>query len=98
MSETWYKHEHCFYKHEHIIEKDWELPLREKCPNRVFFCSVFSHIGTEYGELIRKSPYSVRIWENTDKKKLRIWTLFSECTVCFLSSSLLRLLLLYLVD
>ena len=69
-----------------------------KCPNRVFFGSAFSLIGAECGELIRKSPYSVRIWENTDKKKLSIWTLFSECTVCFLSCSLLRLLLLYLVD
>ena len=24
------------------------------------------------------SPYSVRMWENTDQKKLRIWTLFKQ--------------------
>ena len=31
--------------------------------------SVFGH---------RKSPYSFRIKENTDQKKLRIWTLFTR--------------------
>ena len=29
-------------------------------------------------DLPRKSPYSVRIRENTDHKKLRIWTLFTQ--------------------
>ena len=33
---------------------------------------VFSFIRTEYGDLLRKSPYSVRIQENTDQKVLRI--------------------------
>ena len=37
--------------------------------------SVFSCIRTEYRELRRKSSYWVRIQENTDQKKLRIWTL-----------------------
>ena len=39
---------------------------------RSFFWSVFSCIRTEYGDLLRKSPYSVQIQENTDQKKLRI--------------------------
>ena len=43
-----------------------------------FFWSVFSCIRTEYGYLIRKSPYLVRIHGNTDQKKLRIWTLFTH--------------------
>ena len=30
-------------------------------------------IGTD------KSPYSVRIQENTNQKQLRIWTLFMQC-------------------
>ena len=30
----------------------------------------------EYGDL--RSPYSVAIQENTDQKKLRIWTLFTQ--------------------
>ena len=46
-----------------------------------FFWSVFSCIRTEYGDLLRKSPYSVRIQENTDQKKLRIWTLFTQCSL-----------------
>ena len=46
---------------------------------RSFFWSVFSCIRTEYGEILRISPYSVRMRENTDQKKLRIWTLFTQC-------------------
>ena len=42
------------------------------------FWSVFSCIRTEYGDLLRKSPYSVRIQENADQKKLRIWTLSTQ--------------------
>ena len=45
---------------------------------RSFSCYVFSCIRTEYGDLLRKSPYSIRIQENTDPKKLRIWTLFTH--------------------
>ena len=36
---------------------------------------------SKYGVFLQsKSPYSVRIQENTDQKKLRIWTLFTQCT------------------
>ena len=35
----------------------------------------------EYGEIKRISPYLVRMQENTDQKKLRIWTLFTQCEV-----------------
>ena len=38
-------------------------PLRKKCPS-VFLDRIFL--------------YSVRIQENTDQKKLRIWTLFTQ--------------------
>ena len=48
---------------------------------RSFFWSVFSCIRIEYGDL--QSPYSDRIQENTDQKKLRIWTLFTKCEVDF---------------
>ena len=34
---------------------------------RSFFWSVFSHIRTEYGEILRIFPYSVRMRENTDQ-------------------------------
>ena len=56
---------------------------------RSFFWPVFSRIRTEYreilpirtefGEILRISPYSVRMRENTDRKKLRIWTLLTQC-------------------
>ena len=44
------------------------LTLREKGTYSVFFWHVFSRIRTEYGEVQRISPYSVRMWENTDQK------------------------------
>ena len=44
------------------------LSLREKCPYSEFFWSKFSCIWTEYGEIIRTSPYSVRMRENMDQK------------------------------
>ena len=37
---------------------------------RSFFWPVFSRIPTEYGEILRISPYSVRMWENTHQIKL----------------------------
>ena len=40
-----------------------------------FFWPVFPRIGTEYGEIRSISSYSVQMRENTDQKKLRIWTL-----------------------
>ena len=49
-----------------VIKVGVSLPLREKCPNTVFF-------------LFRISLYSVQIQENTDQKKPRIWTLFMQC-------------------
>ena len=42
------------------------LTLCEKCLCSEFFWSVFSHIRTEYGEIFRHSPYSVRLGENAD--------------------------------
>ena len=46
---------------------------------RSFFWSVFSHTRIEYAEIRSISPYSVRMQENTDQKKLRNWTLFTQC-------------------
>ena len=42
---------------------------------RSYFWSVFSCIRTEYGDLLRNTG----IQENTEKKQLRIWTLFTQC-------------------
>ena len=42
--------------------------------------------------------YWVRMWENTDQKKLRIWTLFKQWSLCCLLSILLRQLHLVLLN
>ena len=47
------------------------LKLCKKCPYSEFFCSVFSCIRTEYGDLLCKCPYSVRMLENMDQKNLQ---------------------------
>ena len=44
-----------------------------------FVWSVFSCIWTEYGDLSSKSSYSVQIQESKEQKKLRTWTLFTQC-------------------
>ena len=54
---------------------------------RIFFCSVFSFIRSEYGDLRNKSMYSVQIRENTDQKKLRIWILFTQCNLFQISGN-----------
>ena len=43
-----------------------KFSLYEKCPNTEFF-------------LVRIFPYSVRMRENKDQQKLRIWSLFTQC-------------------
>ena len=64
----------------------WQVLNTSHCVESVqirsFFWSVFSRIRTEYGEILHISPYSVRMWENTDQKKLRICTLFTQC-LCY---------------
>ena len=50
---------------------------------RSFFWSVFPRIRTEYGEILRIYTHSIRIRENTDQKKLRIWALFTKCEDCW---------------
>ena len=53
-----------------------KIALREKCPNtEVFLVRIFPHSDW----ILRISPYSVRLWENTDQKNLRIWALFTQC-------------------
>ena len=47
----------------------------------IFSWSIFSCIQTNR-EIYCKSPISVQILENTDPKKLRIWTFFTQCYYC----------------
>ena len=55
----------------HYTTRNQKYPLREKCPYSEIFWSIFSCIGTEYGEILRISPYSVRMRENTDLKNAK---------------------------
>ena len=52
----------------------WTVLLQTHCMKiaqiRSFFWSVFSCIRTDYGDLLRKSSYSVRIQENMVLKKI----------------------------
>ena len=43
-----------------------KLALPKKCPYLELFQSAFSNIRTEYGEINRISPYSVRMQETVD--------------------------------
>ena len=43
------------------------IALRKKCPYSELFWSAFSGIRIEYGEILRVSPYSVRMQENADQ-------------------------------
>ena len=46
---------------------EWQA-LRDVCPYSEFYWSVFSRIWTEYEEILRISPYSVRMRENMEQK------------------------------
>ena len=65
----------------HNFQISWNFgapPLREKCSNTEFFLvRIFPH-----SDWIRRdiSPYSVQMRENTDQKKLHIWSVFTQCT------------------
>ena len=52
----------------HNVEKSSNiLSLLKKCPYLELLWSAFFHIWTEYREILRISPYSVRMLENADQ-------------------------------
>ena len=55
-----------------------KISLQRKCPNAEFFL-VRIFLYSDWTRRFTQSPYSVRIHENMDQKKLRIWTLFTQC-------------------
>ena len=67
--------------------------LREKCPKRSFFWSVFPRIRTEKGEILRISPYSVSLRIQSERWKIRtrknsVFGHFSRSDAYFISSLL----------
>ena len=71
------------------IHLSWIIVITLHCVKSVqmrsFFWSASSCIRTEYRDLRSKSPFSDRIQENTDQKKLR--TLFTQYLVIAIFSS-----------
>ena len=55
------------FRDQNQCEKAIKLSMREKYPYLELFCSVFSRIRTEYGEIRSISQYSVRMQENMDQ-------------------------------
>ena len=51
------------------------VTLREKCS--VFLFRISPYLGRI--RRFTKSPYSAQIQENTDQKKIRIWTPETQC-------------------
>ena len=72
----------------------WKTHYVKSVQIRSFFWSVFSRIRTEYEEILI-SPYLVRMQENTDQKKLRIWTLSTQCRLPETCRTLKKKLLKY---
>ena len=62
------------------------FPLREKYPNTEFF---LVRILPHWDLIRRDTPYSVRMQENTNQKKLRIWTLFTQSFFIFMEKRLI---------
>ena len=58
-------------KYRHLLRSVDEsvnpFTLRENCPYSELSWSTFSRFRTEYGEILRTSSYSVRMWENADQ-------------------------------
>ena len=61
----------------HCPTKDIHYVKSVQIRSRSFSGPYFPVIGLNT-EIYCKSPYSVQIQDNTDQKKLRIWTLFTE--------------------
>ena len=58
----------------------YSVTLRKNCPCSEFFWSAFSHIWTEPGDL---QSYSVRMWENADRKNSKYRHFLRSVTFLF---------------
>ena len=69
---------HIIWDARQINNVGWKTHCVKSVQIRSFFWSIFSRTRTVYGMILRISPYSVRMRENKDQKKLRIWILFTQ--------------------
>ena len=64
------------------VLKFFDLTLHQKCRYSELFWSVFSRIWTEYGEILRTSPYSFRMRENIDQSNSKSFAKFTRKHMC----------------
>ena len=57
-----------------------------KCPYSELFSSAFSRICTKYGEILRVSPYSVRMRQNADQNNSEYGNVLRSLNVLFRQS------------
>ena len=60
-------------------EKQVLFFVRSHCVKSVLIGVFSGPYFPAFGLNTGKSPYSVQIWENTDQKRLPIWTFFAQC-------------------
>ena len=64
-----------------LFENDLNSHYVKSAQIRSFFWFVFPRIWTEYRELLRKSPYLIRVRENTDHIKTRYLDTFHAAEI-----------------
>ena len=74
-----------------------DLTLHQKCRYSELFWSLFSGIWTEYGEILRTSPYSFRMRENIDQSNSKSFAKFTREHMCHQLSFLKKKLQVALV-
>ena len=60
--------------------------LREKCPYSEFFCSVFSHIWTKYGDIRSIDSKSGKIWTRKAPNTDNFYVVRTSANSCFCTS------------
>ena len=78
-------------RHHSFFQISGSVPIREKCPSAEFFLVRIFLYSDWKRRFTEKIPFSVRMQENIDQKKLCIWTLFTQCS-CFRLVFLLNIL------
>ena len=64
-----------------LFEYDLNSHYVKSVQIRSFFWFVFSRIWTEYREILRKSPYLIRVRENTDHIKSSVFGPFHAAEI-----------------
>ena len=73
-TENWRCHEIQYYSRSNFRSQGAYHSVKKSLFGVILVCIFpgFSRIRTEYGKILRSSPYSVRMWENSEKNQTRI--------------------------